>query len=121
MNNTKLTENLKSYRNLFNLTQSDVAEILNKDRSSIAKYENGQAVPPVSVLRMLAKIYDVTIDELCGLEPTALTVKSDTAQEDDNPLAKFSKQEQLMILKFKAMDEDKKIEFMETLKEFLKD
>ncbi len=121
INNSKLPENLKAYRRTLNLTQGEVAEIISKDRSSVAKYESGKAVPPFSILRLLAKLYDVTIDQLCGLESPTLVVNSETEESENNPLSKFSKQEQLMILKFKTMDEDKKLEFMEALKDFLKD
>ncbi|MBQ8783341.1 MAG: helix-turn-helix transcriptional regulator [Clostridia bacterium] len=123
-NNIKLTENLKNYRRILKLTQSDVAEIINKDRTSIAKYESGAAQPPFSVLRLLAKLYDVTIDELCGIAPPApLVVRSKDEPEKayNSLIEKFDKQEQLMILKFKMMDEEKKHDFMKILNEFLKD
>ncbi|MBQ8228176.1 MAG: helix-turn-helix transcriptional regulator [Clostridia bacterium] len=123
-NNIKLTENLKAYRRKLNLTQSDVAEIINKDRTSIAKYESGAAQPPFSVLRLMAKLYDVTIDELCGIAPTSpLVVRSDDKAQDPKStiIEKCDKQEQLMILKFKLMDDDKKRDFMKILNEFLKD
>lgn len=123
-NNTKLIENLKLYRRKFNLTQSDVAEIINKDRTSIAKYESGAAQPPFTVLRLMAKLYDITIDELCGIAPVApLTVRSEDAADKsyNTLLSKFDKQEQLMILKFKMMDEEKKRDFMRVLTDYLKD
>lgn len=123
-NNLKLTENLKTFRRKFNLTQSDVAEIINKDRTSIAKYESGAAQPPFSVLRLMAKLYDVTIDELCGIAPPAPLVvrsKDETKRSYNSLIEKFDKQEQLMILKFKLMDEEKKRDFMKILNEFLKD
>ncbi len=118
-NNKKLTDNLKLFRKGKNLTQGDVAEILNKDRSSIAKYESGKAVPPFNVLRLLSKLYDITIDELCGLTPvTTLSVRNED-EETTDPLSKFSKEEQIMIYKFKMMDDEKKKLFMEIFKDFL--
>ncbi len=122
---SKLSENLKKYRTKFNLTQGDLAEILNKDRTSIAKYESGSAQPPFNVLISLAKIYDITIDELCGIAPPApLVFQSGDKPENDEfsaLLSAFDKQEQIMILKIKSMDSDKKQEFMKILKEFIKD
>ena len=99
--NLKISENLKKFRQQLKLTQGDVAEIIKKDRSSIAKYESGAAQPPFAVLRSLAKLYDVTIDELCGIEPIPTFV----VRSEDNPdsayaslISKFDKQEQLTIL-----------------------
>lgn len=120
---TILSENLKNLRLRLNFTQSDIAEIIEKDRSSVAKYESGAALPPFNVLILFAKLYDVTIDELCGIEnPTALTVRSNDEADEiyDKLLSGFDKQEQLMILKFKTMDKEKKQEFLKILEEFSK-
>ncbi len=122
-NKNKLAENLKKYRMKLHLTQSDVAEIIDKDRSSIAKYESGAAQPPFNVLNLFSRLYEVTIDELCGLTPpTALTIKSEDKENDtfDSLTSNFDKQEQLMLLKFKMMDKEKKQEFLKILNEFSK-
>ena len=58
-NNSKISENLKKFRQQLKLTQGDVAGLINKDRSSIAKYESGAAQPSFAVLRSLAKLYGV--------------------------------------------------------------
>lgn len=123
-NNSKISENLKKFRQQLKLTQGDVAGLINKDRSSIAKYESGAAQPSFAVLRSLAKLYDVTIDELCGIEPTPSFV----VRSEDNPdsayaslISKFDKQEQLTLLKFKMMDDEKKKDFMRILRELIDD
>ena len=118
----KLSENLKLFRHKLRLTQSEVAEIIKKDRSSIAKYESGSTAPPFSVLCLFARLYDVTVDELCGMNTAGpLTVRSNDENEDfDTFVSKFDKQEQLMLLKFKMMDKEKKQEFLKVLEEFSK-
>lgn len=46
------------------LSQSDLAEILSVDRSTIAKWETGASAPRVETLRKLANYFDCSIDEL---------------------------------------------------------
>ena len=53
----KLTDNLKRLRKDYSLTQDEVADIISKDRSSVAKYESGKALPPIDILKQLAKLY----------------------------------------------------------------
>lgn len=65
-NSTYLSQKLKELRLTYGLTQNDVAEIIDKERSSIAKYENGAAVPPIIILNKFAKIYNISVDELVG-------------------------------------------------------
>lgn len=47
-----------------NITQSKLAEMLKVDRSSIAKWETGEAFPRADKLPQLAKIFGCTIDDL---------------------------------------------------------
>lgn len=46
------------------LTQEEVAEKLGLDRSSVAKWETGVAMPRAGVLLELARLYDCTVEEL---------------------------------------------------------
>lgn len=55
---------LKSLREQAKLTQEDIAYKLNIDRSTIAKWETGEAMPRADKLPQLAQILGCTIDEL---------------------------------------------------------
>lgn len=55
---------LKSLREQAKLTQEDIAYKLNIDRSAIAKWETGEAMPRADKLPQLAQILGCTIDEL---------------------------------------------------------
>lgn len=48
------------------MTQSELAEKFECQKSLISNYENGYAVPDIYVLIKLADIFDVTLDELVG-------------------------------------------------------
>ncbi len=58
--------NLKKLRKTARLTQEQVAEKLNVSRQSVAKWESGDALPDIDNCIMLARLYNVTIDDLVG-------------------------------------------------------
>lgn len=52
------------YRDKAGLTQENVASSLTVDRSTVAKWENGDAFPRVEKMVKLAKLYNCTVDDL---------------------------------------------------------
>lgn len=56
--------NIKQLRENANLTQQQLSENLNVDRSTIAKWETGEAMPRADKLPELAKIFGCSIDDL---------------------------------------------------------
>ena len=63
-----LSENLKKYRIMKNLTQEDVAEYLGITSQSISKWERGETYPDITFLPALANIYETSIDLLIGMD-----------------------------------------------------
>ncbi len=63
-----LSENLKKYRLLKNLTQEDVAEYLNITPQSVSKWERGESYPDITFLPALANIFETSIDLLIGMD-----------------------------------------------------
>lgn len=59
-----INQNLLTLRKLHNFTQEAVAEKINVSRQAIAKWESGETVPDIINCNALAKLYDVTIDDL---------------------------------------------------------
>ena len=57
-------ENFKAARKSRGMTQKELAEKLDMDRSSIAKYENGNGLPHAKTLHKICEILDITIDSL---------------------------------------------------------
>lgn len=56
--------NIKQFREKCGIRQEDIATKLNVDRSTIAKWETGEAMPRSDKLPELAKILDCSIDDL---------------------------------------------------------
>lgn len=68
MNNVKemLPKNLVKLRSESKMTQSEVAEKLNYTDKSVSKWERGESIPPIDVLKDLADLYGVSLDYLVG-------------------------------------------------------
>jgi len=54
--------NLINLRTKANMTQLDLAEKINYSDKSVSKWERGEAVPDVSVIKTMADIFGVTVD-----------------------------------------------------------
>lgn len=65
-NETKMSlgEALKACRVNSKMTQEFVAERLGVSRQAVSKWENGTSDPSTSNLLALAKLYDVTVEEI---------------------------------------------------------
>ncbi|MDC4241978.1 helix-turn-helix domain-containing protein [Clostridium tertium] len=59
-------ERLKDERLNKNLTQTQLAEYLYLDRSSISKYETGKQIPETPTLEKLSEFFNISIDYLLG-------------------------------------------------------
>lgn len=59
-----LGENIKRLRKEKNLSQEQLAQMLNVSRQAISKWESGTTYPDISNLVLLRNIFDVTLDNL---------------------------------------------------------
>ena len=60
-------ERIRNLREDNDYTQSYIASYLNVGQRTYADYELGNTRIPVDSLIMLAKLYDVSMDYICGL------------------------------------------------------
>lgn len=64
-----VAENLSQLRRENGLTQLDIAKKLNYSDKAVSKWERGEAIPDAFVLSQIAKIYNVSVDDiLCKKE-----------------------------------------------------
>lgn len=59
-----LGENIHSYRVSNNMSQTDLANVLDVSRQSVSKWENNSAQPELDKLCKMSNLFDVTLDEL---------------------------------------------------------
>ena len=74
--NTTLGKRIANLRREKGLKQDDLAEKLGVSAQAVSKWENDQTCPDISILPLLAKTLDVTVDELLsGKQETEPIVK----------------------------------------------
>lgn len=59
-----IAKNIVKFRTALGLTQIDLAEALNYSDKSVSKWERGQGIPDVVVLKRMAEIFGTTVDDL---------------------------------------------------------
>lgn len=66
MNDIKdnIAKNISMLRTERNMTQPELAKRLNYSDKSVSKWENGISTPPIDVLKEIADIFEVTLDDL---------------------------------------------------------
>ncbi|XFA98664.1 helix-turn-helix domain-containing protein [Candidatus Izemoplasma sp. B36] len=64
MSNENIGLYLKELRTKKGLTQRELAKEIGLTHQAISRWENGKSIPDVDVLRILAKFYDVSVDEI---------------------------------------------------------
>lgn len=62
-------DNLVTLRKMKNMTQEDIAEKIGVSRQSVAKWETGETVPDLDKCKLLAEIFEVSLDDLANYEP----------------------------------------------------
>jgi len=59
-----INENLRKLRKEHNMSQEYVAEQIQVSRQAVAKWESGETMPDIQKCDALAKLYDITVDDL---------------------------------------------------------
>ncbi len=64
MNTLSLGEKISTMRKDKNMTQAQLAELMNVTDKAVSKWERNLSCPDINSLPRLAKIFDITVDEL---------------------------------------------------------
>lgn len=109
----ELKDTLKELRKNGHLSQQQVADILQINRSTYAYYETGKSKPKLSTLKKLAAIYGISIDSLLGREEEfdEVAVSStpyDAGWKADTQVSALSAFEQAVLLKLRLMNREQK-------------
>ncbi len=70
MDQEKFGKFIKQIRKDHNLTQKQLAEKYNVTYQAVSKWETGKNMPDISLIKQIAKDFDVSIDELFDGEYT---------------------------------------------------
>jgi len=107
-----LSERLKELRTSHELTQKQVAKVLNIDRSAYSYYETGKSQPTISTLIKLAKIFKISIDDLLLYTPQP----QEQSGGKTKMFAFLSEQEQILVMYYRCLSEEQAEELMLKLK-----
>lgn len=119
-----LSEKLKFLRKNACMTQDDIAEILEMNRTSFSKYENGAANPPLAVLRKLALIYNVPLEYLILDEQSVVVLNSSTIDDVERErneqvfnFAQLTPEERKFIMRMRLMSKEKKDKLIKNIED----
>ena len=73
---------LQELRKQKGLTQEELAESLFVSRTAISKWESGRGYPNIDSLKIIAKFFSVTIDELLSGEEVLTIAEEDQKQQE---------------------------------------
>ena len=62
-------DNLLQMRKMKGFTQEEIAEKVGVTRQAVAKWEAGETVPDLDKCKMLAEMFEVSLDDLSNYEP----------------------------------------------------
>ncbi|MBQ7117037.1 MAG: helix-turn-helix domain-containing protein [Clostridia bacterium] len=120
-----LADNLRLLRKSFKLTQQEVADILGIDRSTYTFYEAGKSTPSKENIVKLCDIFNVTVGYLFGVEKNCPELKvanrSDNKGENPEGLREISRNEKFLLMAYRSLDSEKKEQFIDAVKSFLKE
>lgn len=71
MTTIKINEQIVFLRKQKGLTQEELANALGVTNQAVSKWESAQCCPDIQLLPDLAKIFDVSVDELLGYTPVS--------------------------------------------------
>ena len=64
MSNLKIGEKIRAKRRERDLTQEELANILGVSKAAVSKWENEESYPDITMLPRIARLFQITIDEL---------------------------------------------------------
>ncbi|MCD8026679.1 MAG: helix-turn-helix domain-containing protein [Clostridiales bacterium] len=113
--NFTIGQRLKKYRNACDLTQQQVADLLNINRTTYTKYETGVSEPSQDLLRKIVALFGTDFNAILGDE--------DTFEEDvyDSrlPMYALTNKEKELVASYRLLPADQKKSLYDTTKQML--
>ena len=115
-----LSGRVRTLRTVSRMTQKQVAQILNLDRSTYAYYETATTYPDYATLVRLAKMYRGSADYLLGMKDSPEMQTTALAQEETGaPLAAATLEEKQCLFTFRMMTPEEQQELLSAAQSIL--
>ena len=98
-------ENIRRLRREKGITQELLAERLHISAAAVSKWERGETVPDIGMLLPLAAYFNVSSDELLGLNAAVTKEKVKAVLEERNRLSSLGKEREAFDLNANAYRE----------------
>ena len=95
--------NIVSLRRKSGLTQTALAEKLNYSDKAVSKWERGESVPDITVLKSIADLFGVTVDYLITTEHANESEDTPDLEKDSKILSEKRYRKHLMIMGMSIM------------------
>lgn len=128
MNNSKFSLVLRQCRENSGLTQKQVADALNVERSTYAYYETGTTHPSGSMIIKLSNIFNVNYNVFMDAvgdtefdnneEDENFTTLSDTSWKEREKIYTLPSSEQNLIINYRSLNRNQKAEIDEMINKF---
>lgn len=115
MVNEEFGKRLKDIRFIRKLTQQQVADSLHIDRTTYTCYETGKTEPNINTLYKLIKLFDVSYNDILPSDNNCCSLK-ELYLKSDNAFYNLTMVEQNLILHFRLLSNEEKIQYLEQLK-----
>lgn len=116
MYNDSLKDRLKECRVSCGLSQQQVANLLMIHRSTYSYYELGKTEPSLENIRLLAKIFGVSVSELLGAESSArLVMRDDPYSGPAMRVGELNREEKMLVMRYRLLTTSQRSELLSTM------
>lgn len=114
-----LAQKLKEYRKKAGMTQEELSQTIGINRSAYAYYEIGTTTPKPETICKLAKLYNISTDELLSVEKPDVS-QVEISYRDNLPIIdvafnELSNLEKKMVVKMRLMSTSQLREFIDIM------
>lgn len=121
-----IAQKLRSIRKACGFTQQQIAAVLNVDRSTYTYYETGKTTPDIHTVKILAELFNVSVDTLLSDEISAGTLGDSEAVphsqgNTDLPETanRLTRAERELLLYYRALPPQERADSVQLLREKL--
>jgi len=104
MLNLNIAGNLKRLRKQRNLTQEELSNFIGVSFQAISKWECGDGYPDITNLPVLAKFFNVTVDELIGTNEIEIQVAPEEIKGQYNQSGIVERKEYILKMTLEELD-----------------